>query len=574
MGEMRAVERLMTALRRGQSPAPRPRATWRDDMVAAAFAAWMVFGLFIDGWAHINLRQGRLGPFFTPWHGILYAGFTALALWIVSRNQERGSFNIDRVPIGYGIAYIGMAVTAFAVGGDAIWHTIFGEEVDVARLLAPFHLVLFSGAIVLAAGPFRSLWMRDDGNETPTAREFLPALLSITLATSVVLFFMQFVSPFIHWLPEQVLQLVEASPFSEGEQILGLSQLLVTSLIIVAPVLLILRRWKPPFGAITLLMGSAVGMISALNEFSLGGLVLAAVVGGLATDIAIHRVWQPTPARRRAALRVASLVLPFTLWGSYFIFMKMIYGVDGTMWPVEIWGGAIFIATIGGWVLSLLMVPNGAPMFAEGMTVVAPVATALAAPVAAEQSISLMPFLQELADLVAAAEAAAMYGEAARQARDAARVLRAAAEKLPGNLKPRFPMETELARLEALAEASGPPSPHYLEGLRDAAGILAGAKRGLPVDEGVRMVLLNLTARAERTLVASDERARVLVDAVTDTAGHRALVDATLRHLAADPEHHVVDLSLEPEVDIDLTDGALAEHTGDLDLVGDIFGTT
>ena len=57
----------------------------REDRIAALLASWIVFGLFLDGWNHLNLQEGKLGPWLTPWHYNLYAGFTATMLWIVSR---------------------------------------------------------------------------------------------------------------------------------------------------------------------------------------------------------------------------------------------------------------------------------------------------------------------------------------------------------------------------------------------------------------------------------------------------------------------------------------------------------
>lgn len=58
--------------------------------VTTAFGVWLVLGLFTDGWAHLNVS----GPetVFTPWHGVLYSGFSAGALWLgVLALRGRGS---------------------------------------------------------------------------------------------------------------------------------------------------------------------------------------------------------------------------------------------------------------------------------------------------------------------------------------------------------------------------------------------------------------------------------------------------------------------------------------------------
>src|SRR4051794_1711977 len=64
------------------------RGPWRDDLVAAVLATTLVGGLFLDGWNHINLQNGALGSFFTIWHALLYAGFSATAGWVISRNAH------------------------------------------------------------------------------------------------------------------------------------------------------------------------------------------------------------------------------------------------------------------------------------------------------------------------------------------------------------------------------------------------------------------------------------------------------------------------------------------------------
>ena len=60
--------------------AARPITSARDDLVTTMFGIWLILGLFTDGWAHLNLPG--LETFFTPWHGVLYSGFVAGALWL------------------------------------------------------------------------------------------------------------------------------------------------------------------------------------------------------------------------------------------------------------------------------------------------------------------------------------------------------------------------------------------------------------------------------------------------------------------------------------------------------------
>lgn len=51
-----------------------------QDLIAAILASWMTLGGFVDGYAHRSLDTPE--TFFTPWHGVLYSGFLAVAGWL------------------------------------------------------------------------------------------------------------------------------------------------------------------------------------------------------------------------------------------------------------------------------------------------------------------------------------------------------------------------------------------------------------------------------------------------------------------------------------------------------------
>jgi hypothetical protein len=46
----------------------RHRARFGDDLAAALLGTWVVAGLFLEGWAHVN--QPDLERFSSPWHGM------------------------------------------------------------------------------------------------------------------------------------------------------------------------------------------------------------------------------------------------------------------------------------------------------------------------------------------------------------------------------------------------------------------------------------------------------------------------------------------------------------------------
>jgi hypothetical protein len=123
---------------RAATPA-RPRARWGDDLTATLLATWVVGGLFLDGWAHVN-RPG-LETFFSTWHGVFYAGFAAGTLHVARlvRRHQRGRFDPGLVPAGYGLGLVGVGLFVAGAFADGTWHTLFGVEAGVAwrRCSAP-----------------------------------------------------------------------------------------------------------------------------------------------------------------------------------------------------------------------------------------------------------------------------------------------------------------------------------------------------------------------------------------------------------------------------------------------------
>jgi hypothetical protein len=333
----------------GGAPA-RPRASWGDDLAAALLGTWVVGGLFLDGWAHLN--QPGLETFFSPWHGVFYLGFlvsTVVLARLVSRHQ-RGRFDPALVPAGYGLGLVGVAL--FVAGGvaDGAWHTMFGVEVGVAALLSPSHLLLLSGGLLMVTSPVRSAWSSPRLPARAPARALLPALWAATLTTAVVLFFFQYLSAFVTRAPSM------AGPEDLLTTIAGVASVLVTNLIVVAPVLLLARRWRLPPGTVALLATTGAVGLTSLREFELGALVWAMVAGGLAADLLVAGL-RPGPDRPGAFRAVAALV-PVLLWGAWTAVYAAAYGIG---WPPELWAGVLGMASLTGLGLSVLVLPPAIP---------------------------------------------------------------------------------------------------------------------------------------------------------------------------------------------------------------------
>ncbi|UUL76358.1 hypothetical protein NG819_00085 [Pseudarthrobacter sp. Fe7] len=118
-----------------------------EDVITLAAGVWLLTGTYVDGWAHNNLRN--LETFFTPWHGALYSGFAACAVWIAAltwRRHTPGARWTEAVPAGYGAAVAGVVLFLASGLGDLAWHSVFGIEQNISALFSPSHLGLATGA--------------------------------------------------------------------------------------------------------------------------------------------------------------------------------------------------------------------------------------------------------------------------------------------------------------------------------------------------------------------------------------------------------------------------------------------
>ncbi len=349
----------------GTNGVGRPRRGWRGDLVTALLGFWLMIGLFVDGWAHTNLAA--LETFFTPWHALFYSGFLATAawmLWPVWGSIRAGRSALADVPVGYDLGVVGVLVFAIGGVGDMLWHTAFGIEQDIKALLSPTHVILFLGAMLIVTSPFRAAWAADV-DDSPSLKAFLPALISITLATGFVAFMFMYlwgffsgtyigVEPLRQWAQLFVQAERTSRVMQNVPHVRGISNILVSNLVLLAPVLLMLRRWRLPFGSVTILWTITTVLMASLGEFRVWGPIVVALVSGLAADWLIA-VLRPSP-ERITHFRAFATVVPLVLWGLYFLEVQRRLGVA---WSPELWAGVIAWTGIAGLGLSLIMVPQG-----------------------------------------------------------------------------------------------------------------------------------------------------------------------------------------------------------------------
>jgi hypothetical protein len=77
---------------------------------------------------------------------------------------------------------------------------------------------------------------------------------------------------------------------------LSIGQHIATTLILIVPLLFLVRCWRLPFGAATLMFTTTAFGLSAMEALEGGEMVLSALLGGLGTDLLV-RVLRPSHER-------------------------------------------------------------------------------------------------------------------------------------------------------------------------------------------------------------------------------------------------------------------------------------
>ena len=318
------------------------------DWVMAVLSAWLIGGAFVDGWAHTHGKVDA--TFFTPWHAAFYTGFLAVAGALVGplvhQRARRGTWQ-QALPPGYNLALLGAVIFGCGGMGDMLWHTFFGIEKDVEALFSPTHLMLGGGGWLMVGGPFHAAWQRPT---PPEGRwhEHLPWLLSLTWMLSTGTFLTQIAHPLVYlWGGGSV-------PETPGWlwQALGVVGMLWDTSFLMGFLLLTMRRWALPVGALTLVIG--------LNAVAMGFLyrgaypllpVLARTMAALGAE-AVYARFQPS-TQRPGAWRLFAVVVPLLLTTLHFAALGVTVGV---WWSVHLWAGTIVLTGLVGLLVSLLLV--------------------------------------------------------------------------------------------------------------------------------------------------------------------------------------------------------------------------
>lgn len=331
--------------------ADRSKAGLRYDWAYVALSFWMVGGLHLDAWAH---HQQDLETFFTPWHAVLYSGFLALAGLLAGtfiRSLRAGLAWQKAVPAGYELSLLGAVLFAAGGLGDALWHSIFGIEVDIEALLSPTHLVLALGGGLIVSGPFRAGWARKESK--PRLAALLPGLFSLSLILSILAFFTSFANPLANpEIARGVRPIIREQALLS--QALGVAGILLHTGLMMGLILLAVRRWALPFGSLTFVLALSSGLAISIHEdFEL---LPFAVLSGILADLLYLRL--PLLVKWPVAFRLFALSTPAIFFALYFVTLGF---TGGVWWTMPMWAGGIVLAAVAGWLVSYLLLPPPKP---------------------------------------------------------------------------------------------------------------------------------------------------------------------------------------------------------------------
>jgi hypothetical protein len=132
---------------------------------------------------------------------------------------------------------------------------------------------------------------------------------------------------------------------------LGVFSVLYRSAVMAGVILLLVRRFELPRGALTLMIGLNGAFLLFMLAPGNHSFVMPLLAGVLA-DV-LYAALRPS-LTRRLQLRVFAFGVPSIFWAIYFMERRLRGGV---WWPVHVWTGAIVMAGGVGLVISFVVLP-------------------------------------------------------------------------------------------------------------------------------------------------------------------------------------------------------------------------
>lgn len=363
----------------------RPVTTYKEDLITASLTVWPIIAMFFDGRGHNN-KTGQESFWSIP-HLFLYGGMTAIGIWVgliitkyqlASGADPRKSLipDLKAIPVGYGVAMLGLITLGLGGPTDFIWHAQYGFEVGVDAIYSPPHLLLFFGGLLVSSTGIRSMWAKQD--IVLDLKGFLPVLLSATLFIGVSGFITMYLSAFMtnvtptsdfvadfqaNFKDDFTDQTVSLNagltgygddqwPFYYYSASHGIASMIITTLILLGPALLMLRRWRVPFGAMTLIFLGYGLLVSVMTEYRDWVLIIPLILTGLAIDLVQSRAGKERLTL--GGIRATGPIAAAVLWISYYAVLALDKGIG---WEPTLWVGALMVGIMTGFGVAFLIAP-------------------------------------------------------------------------------------------------------------------------------------------------------------------------------------------------------------------------
>lgn len=375
----------------------RPVTTWREDLITMLLVFWPITALMFDGRNHNN-ETGQ-ESFFSLAHIVLYSGMTLTALWVgvvVTRYQLAAGTDwrkllpdLQAIPVGYGVAIIGFIVLGIGGPADFIWHSVYGFEVGVDAIYSPPHLALFLGGLLVTSTGIRAMWAKRE--IAPDFRWFIPVTLSVILFLSMAFFVTMYLSPWMHNVaPTSDFANDIAQNFNDvkEDQAIGLNPglsgygddnfayeyfslgqamggMIIATMILIGTALLMMRRWRVPFGVFTACFLGCGVVFSIVDEYEQPLLLIPLVLAGLTLDFLQQRLARgPGERLTLGSIRWAGPIGAFVLCLSYYVTLAISEGIG---WSEATITGAIIVGTMAGFGAAFFIAPpEYGPRLVEG----------------------------------------------------------------------------------------------------------------------------------------------------------------------------------------------------------------
>jgi hypothetical protein len=165
--------------------------------------------------------------------------------------------------------------------------------------------------------------------------------MSTAITAALVGFFLQYASAFRGEVAGIGVSVAGHAGRGEATAILGVASVLITNAVLLGTAAVLLRAWNTPFGSLTFVFGTVALLLSALDSFERGAIVLSAVAAGAVADLLVAR------GRAQWALPVAPLVM----WPAWFGLLRL---TGPMLWSTNFWCGTTYLAVLTGVGLNLV----------------------------------------------------------------------------------------------------------------------------------------------------------------------------------------------------------------------------